>query len=55
MKLLDYLKQIMTPEEYSRTVYRLSGYTDEEIKELPLDADNWLGNEKPKTERSPGA
>ena len=42
MKLLDYLKKTMTPEEYNRTVYRLSGYTDEEIKQLPLGADKWL-------------
>jgi hypothetical protein len=43
MKLLEYLKLTMTPEEYNRTVYRLSGYTDEEIKQLPQDADKWLG------------
>ena len=53
MKLLDYLKQTMTPEEYNRTVYRLSGYADEEIKELPPDADEWLGRSEDK--RRPSA
>ena len=43
MRLLDYLKQTMTPEEYRRTMYRLSGYTDDEIKRLPPDTDEWLG------------
>lgn len=47
MKLLNYLKLTMTPEEYNRTVYRLSGYTDEEIKQLPQDADKWLGEDEP--------
>jgi len=46
MKLLDYLKLTMTPEEYNRTVYRLSGYTDEEIKQLPQDAEAWLREDK---------
>jgi hypothetical protein len=46
MRLLDYLKQTMTPEEYSRAVYQLSGFIEEEIEELPLDAAKWLEREE---------
>jgi hypothetical protein len=41
MRLLDYLKQM--PIDYNEAVYRLSGYTEEEIEQLPPNADQWLG------------
>lgn len=47
MKLLEYLKRILTPEEYNRTVYRMSGYTDQEIKQLPPHAEEWLEQSDP--------
>jgi len=49
MKLLDYLKETMKPEEYNRTVYRLSGYTDEEIRRMPPDAEKVLRHEPRRT------